>query len=274
MEKDPYQILQVIQKAEQEVIDAAYRGLARRYHPDINSSGDANERMKEINWAYEILRNPETRRAYDLLHNTQNEKTTPNQASSQPGETATGRSTPSYKDSSVRENKKSGGISDVWKFTLSLFLIFAGIYALITWSIPTSETSPKSAFWDASGHKEASVNYAATTDAGSILILTEDASKPTMTPMPTRPKCITWAEVSLEDVGKELCVRGIVITAYTAGDMFYMTFSQNPEDFYMVSYGGWYKEIKDNCVQGEGEIEQIGLAPIMVIDETNLYRCR
>jgi curved DNA-binding protein CbpA len=61
---DPYRILQVRPDAEDAVIAAAYRALARRYHPDI--VGDRSGRsMAEINAAWEILRDPARRREYD-----------------------------------------------------------------------------------------------------------------------------------------------------------------------------------------------------------------
>ncbi len=62
--RDPYQVLQVDVSAESVVIKAAYRALARRYHPD----GDAPDvaRMTEVNAAYEILRDPELRRRHDI----------------------------------------------------------------------------------------------------------------------------------------------------------------------------------------------------------------
>lgn len=62
---DPYEVLQVSPNAEPEVVEAAYRRLARKYHPDVNSSPDATKRMQIINWAYEILRDPDARREYD-----------------------------------------------------------------------------------------------------------------------------------------------------------------------------------------------------------------
>ena len=62
---DYYAILQVHHKAEKEVIAAAYRRLAARYHPDVNASPDAAERMKQLNEAYEVLSNPARRAAYD-----------------------------------------------------------------------------------------------------------------------------------------------------------------------------------------------------------------
>lgn len=61
---DAYRVLQVDSSAEHIVIQAAYRVLARRFHPD----GDQPDphRMAELNRAYAILRDPESRRGYDL----------------------------------------------------------------------------------------------------------------------------------------------------------------------------------------------------------------
>jgi hypothetical protein len=52
-------------QAEPEIIEAAYRRLAKKYHPDVATSRDAGERMKEINAAYAVLRDPVQRAAYD-----------------------------------------------------------------------------------------------------------------------------------------------------------------------------------------------------------------
>ena len=62
---DYYEILQVSRQAEIEVIDAAYKRLSLKYHPDKNSSPDANEKMQHINQAYQVLKNPDSRRQYD-----------------------------------------------------------------------------------------------------------------------------------------------------------------------------------------------------------------
>jgi calcineurin-like phosphoesterase family protein len=63
--EDYYEILQVSRSAESEVIDAAYKKLAQKYHPDVNRNADAAERMKKINAAYEVLGNHERRKDYD-----------------------------------------------------------------------------------------------------------------------------------------------------------------------------------------------------------------
>jgi curved DNA-binding protein CbpA len=62
---DPYKILQVDSEAEDEVIQAAYRRLARKYHPDLAEAADAASRMAAINAAWELIGGPDARKAYD-----------------------------------------------------------------------------------------------------------------------------------------------------------------------------------------------------------------
>lgn len=64
--RDPYKVLQVDSEAEDEVIQAAYRRLARKYHPDVATGHDAAARMAAINAAWEILRDPARRASFDL----------------------------------------------------------------------------------------------------------------------------------------------------------------------------------------------------------------
>lgn len=65
---DYYQILGVSRNAPEEVIRAAYRALVNKYHPDKNRDrSDLNEKMAQINEAYEVLSDPEKRSAYDIL---------------------------------------------------------------------------------------------------------------------------------------------------------------------------------------------------------------
>jgi len=66
MKKNFYQILQVDSNAEIEIIEAAYKRLARKYHPDVNNSPNATAQMQEINEAYETLKNEFKRSQYDI----------------------------------------------------------------------------------------------------------------------------------------------------------------------------------------------------------------
>lgn len=60
-----YQVLQVDPMAEQEVVDAAFKRLALKYHPDTSKAPDASERMREIIEAHGVLTDPRKRERYD-----------------------------------------------------------------------------------------------------------------------------------------------------------------------------------------------------------------
>ncbi|HEX6656265.1 MAG TPA: DnaJ domain-containing protein, partial [Candidatus Limnocylindria bacterium] len=62
---DPYRVLQVLSTADQEVLNAAFRALARKYHPDHDSSDLAARRMAELNAAWKLVRDPGKREAWD-----------------------------------------------------------------------------------------------------------------------------------------------------------------------------------------------------------------
>lgn len=65
--KDYYKILGLERDAGQAEIKRAYRRLARKYHPDVSSEQEAEDRFKEVSEAYEVLKDPEKRAAYDQL---------------------------------------------------------------------------------------------------------------------------------------------------------------------------------------------------------------
>lgn len=70
MSDDPYKTLQVDPEADPEVIQAAYRRLAQKYHPDIAPGPEAAARMSAINQAWAVLGNAATRAAFDRARGT------------------------------------------------------------------------------------------------------------------------------------------------------------------------------------------------------------
>src|ERR1700755_1661339 len=65
--RDFYATLGVPRDVGREELQRAYRKLARTYHPDINKDPGAEERVKDISEAYDVLSDPEQRRRYDAF---------------------------------------------------------------------------------------------------------------------------------------------------------------------------------------------------------------
>jgi len=63
--KDYYKILGISRDASKDEIQRAYRKLARKFHPDLNKEAGSEEKFKEINEAYEVLKDPAKREKYD-----------------------------------------------------------------------------------------------------------------------------------------------------------------------------------------------------------------
>src|SRR6202034_3338047 len=65
--KDYYEVLGVARSADADAVKRAYRKLARKYHPDVSKEKNAESKFKEVQEAYEVLRDTEKRAAYDQL---------------------------------------------------------------------------------------------------------------------------------------------------------------------------------------------------------------
>ena len=66
-QRDYYDILGVPRGAEDDDIKRAFRKQAQQWHPDVNTSAEADVRFKEINEAYQVLSDPQRRQAYDMF---------------------------------------------------------------------------------------------------------------------------------------------------------------------------------------------------------------
>jgi len=105
-EPDYYEILQVSPSAEQEVIEAAYRRLARKYHPDVNPDPAAAQRMRLLNEAFEVLADPQKRAEYDARRSFRAR----HQAATSQGPTAGNWSSPD--PSTTGEPRQNGQVND------------------------------------------------------------------------------------------------------------------------------------------------------------------
>src|SRR5271170_7902749 len=65
--KDYYEILGVTRGSDADEMKRAYRKLARKFHPDVSKERNAEDKFKEVQEAYEVLRDSEKRAAYDHL---------------------------------------------------------------------------------------------------------------------------------------------------------------------------------------------------------------
>ena len=190
--KDPYEILQVSKNAEIEVIEVAYRRLARKYHPDTNPSPDSTKLMQEINWAYELLRDPLERQRYDHAHShqTASQSYTPPRSYSQEASKSTSSST---REASPRPTprrptpsataRKQPPEKTFWQKYWLLIILAAAAYIYVT------------------NFSESTVDQSSTPpDRSSSAAINHDPYA----------DCIPWTMTGLYD-GQRKCVLGMII---------------------------------------------------------------
>ncbi|TFZ82207.1 DnaJ C-terminal domain-containing protein [Candidatus Macondimonas diazotrophica] len=111
--KDYYRILGVSREASADTIKAAYRRLARKYHPDVSRETDAESRFKEINEAYEALKDPEKRAVYDRIatgHHAGEPFRAPPGWDSGPGSAHASNGFSDFFDALFRGSRQRGGV--------------------------------------------------------------------------------------------------------------------------------------------------------------------
>lgn len=155
-DKDPYKILGIPPNATASQIKQAYHRLARQYHPDLNKDARASERMKDINWAYDILSDPEKRSLHDLWQASRFQETArPETGYSHPGTTSPRSSyqRPVYSTGRVAQNPPAAGCSTTSVLIWLIVIVFMNTARLIKpapQSVPlflTVNPASKTALW-------------------------------------------------------------------------------------------------------------------------------
>jgi curved DNA-binding protein CbpA len=112
--RDLYGILQVDPRAEPSVIQAAYRALALRMHPDHSRNDNTAPAMAMLNRAYGVLRDPSQRRAYDQTRSPEAGLVAPPPAATQPGSSVGERLRPPTEDRSATSMTVAFGRYEGW----------------------------------------------------------------------------------------------------------------------------------------------------------------
>lgn len=133
--KDYYQVMGLKKDASAEEIKAAYRRLARKYHPDLNKETDAEKNFKDLGEAYDVLKDPKKRQMYDHMQdNTHYREDVRHNADPTPGWGSWGAQSQTHDgfDADLFESlfgaRPERGGSDLYgKITISLQEAFDGV---------------------------------------------------------------------------------------------------------------------------------------------------
>lgn len=102
------------------------------------------------------------------------------------------------------------------------------------------------------------------------LLIPSETPTVTITPAPDNG-CLDATSITLADVGKTVCVRGIILRVEQKPNGFLIVFSDQKGAFYWISYDLVWKQAKEGlCVQTSGEIKQLGNSPVLIFGYSNL----
>lgn len=236
MERDPYRILQINRTASVEEIQAAYRRLARTYHPDVNPSPGATERMSDINWAYDLLKDPLKRREYDAFREyvrAASARQASRPASTAPRPAAQNRQT-------INHDRGTG----CW-VTVLLFVVINSISTLFRAAEQRTPT------FYLSTHEP--VIYATSTPQGFA--------------------CIHWSEVTMEQVGEEVCIYGVAQNTHAGQDKYFTTLGQDTSTFSIIADQALPEDLLGTCIQAKGTIQQLSGILVIYVEGQGIASC-
>jgi len=101
---------------------------------------------------------------------------------------------------------------------------------------------------------------------------TATAARARYVPTTASESCTRAASVTLLEKGRSLCVYGVIKSSYSEDGVYYITFRDNPDGFYMLSYDWRWTLPQGACVKATGKIEQLGSHPVMKLTG-DLYNC-
>ena len=205
--KDPYKILNVTRDAEQEVVAAAYKALARKYHPDV-SELDA-QRMKEINWAYDLLRDARRRAQWDYQRT--NTQTSTRSKDPAPHEKSHAGSNRPRSGNGFRTSLRRWLATGVW---ILLFVWIASVFG----DAESSQSQASPSYTPLGSITKQRTNVAPTDSGrfGTAFAAAANAQR-TMVAASTeeqfilKNECISHSDVLTNHLGESLCVYGTVV---------------------------------------------------------------
>lgn len=104
-----------------------------------------------------------------------------------------------------------------------------------------------------------------------LVVIAASPTQVPLTPTVTKAACRDALTITLKELGRTLCVQGVVINTIDHPSGFMVIFSTQPGAFYWVSYDmKWTKAKLNTCYQITGKIEQIGSSPILIFDYGNI----
>jgi hypothetical protein len=194
--RDPYQILQVSPHARVDVIEAAYRRLARMYHPDLNPDVEAQNKMKDINWARDLLRDPIERVEWDHRHDAARREAAPSSPAPAPPPAPT-----------PHPSARVPQPAPVKLPALAWIALAAIGLALSVALLP--RVNPADTAAAATGAPSTATAAAAIATAQAVA---SAPALPTLVINPLRAGgCLLWTEIGPAHIGQDLCIFGIII---------------------------------------------------------------
>ena len=244
--------------------------------------------MRDINWAYEILRKPAKRKEWDTRNRAKRASGGAEKSqSSHPQKADPIITTPANRAGQATiqtENNKASGSSRKWRFmVLALFIIG------LIWFCSSVSGASNQPNISASANQTTTINSLQTRRTatpsktpGAARTITINASQARRTARPgilsqgtsnSQPSCVRWDKVDDRLIGLTACVYGDVIKIYdTDVYAFILRFSDEAGTFLIRSRNMYYEGVKKGaCVAALGPVHRDGNYPYMQVEETELY---